>query len=448
MKAVKCHACKTDLETRAKAKYHLLYNCKNALNFKKRELAPRYRKRRYTDAFSPPSTSEGLGFDAALVADYDIYDDQELQTFHDPDLEGDDVPVEQHISTVGSEPEPEPAQLDDEGQNQQTLASGRKRRSENSRCLPRRYMQLDEQIPRAKPRKEKLQEINRDSERAETAAFTEVAQAAEITRRLLATKTSRAGLTCIYAEYVRNGDDGDIQQNNEPATGIVADSLLGNPYHPFPNKSTFEWTKMLWLGQRQLTWRKFEEMTNIIQQDDFDCSDINLPDIKRICRDTGTDDDSTWVETDLKIRISTGHLRKGAAQITEYNVDTFHYRPLLSIAVDYFKSAAANRMSFEPMELRYQPPNCDINIGVYGELTWSKEFRKKHAEIQSLPRVPGDKLPRAVAAFMFSSDGMQVTHFSSQKLWPIYVMFGNESQLDRSSPECDSLMLAGFIPHV
>ena len=41
-----------------------------------------------------------------------------------------------------------------------------------------------------------------------------------------------------------------------------------------------------------------------------------------------------------------------------------------------------------------------------------KRVLTKHDEIQSLPRVPGDKLPQVVATYMFSSDGMQATHFS------------------------------------
>lgn len=331
-----------------------------------------------------------------------------------------------------------------EDQNEEVL--GRGQRSANSRRLPRRYMQLDEHVPRAKPRNDKLEEINR--ERAEIATFEEATQAVEITRRLVRTRTSRAGLTCIYAEYTRNEVNEYVEELHEATSTINEESPLTNIYHPFHNKSTFEWTKVLWIGQHQLSWSKFEEITNIIKQDDFNANDINLQEIKRICRNIASEDDGGWVKTDLIIKISTGHLATGAAPVTAYTVDEFHYRPLCSIAVEYFSSAAAYRMSFEPMELRYQPPDSEVNLGVYGELTWSKEFRKKHAEIQSLPRSPGDRLPRVVAAFMFSSDGMQATHFSSRKLWPIYVMFGNESQLDRSSPELNSLMLAGYIPQV
>lgn len=351
---------------------------------------------------------------------------------------------QQELEDIPEAQEPfEPGSTTQAVQDEST--SGRQRRSEISRRLPRRYMQLKEHIPRAKPRNEKLEEMNR--EKAETTAFAEATQAAEVTRCLLRTKTSRAGLTCIYAEYMRKGANGGNEQDRDALTELSTEPSQVNLYHPFPNKSSFEWTKILWLGQHQLSWPKFEEMTNIIKQPDFNSTDINLYEIKRICR-TVTKSMTNWTTIDLKIKISTGHLSARAPAITEYTVDKFKYRPLMTIAADYLKSPAANRMSFDPMELRYQPPYGNSSVGVYGELTWSKEFRKKHAEIQSLPHIPGDRLPRAVAAFMFSSDGMQATHFSSRKIWPIYVMFGNESQLDRSSPEFNSLKLVGLIPHV
>jgi hypothetical protein len=61
-------------------------------------------------------------------------------------------------------------------------------------------------------------------------------------------------------------------------------------------------------------------------------------------------------------------------------------------------------------------------------------FNTAHQDLQASPREPGCNLPRVVAALMFWSDGTQLTHFGKEKLWPVYMFFGNESKYQCGKP--------------
>ena len=49
---------------------------------------------------------------------------------------------------------------------------------------------------------------------------------------------------------------------------------------------------------------------------------------------------------------------------------------------------------------------------------------------------------------MFSSDSTQFTAFSAAKLWPIYLLIGNESKDRRSKPSCQAFEHVAYLETV
>jgi hypothetical protein len=85
---------------------------------------------------------------------------------------------------------------------------------------------------------------------------------------------------------------------------------------------------------------------------------------------------------------------------------------------------------------------------VYGELFTSDAFLEAHRDLQSSPREPGCDLQRFVVGLMFASDATQLTAFSTAKLWPVYLMIGNESKDRRSKPSCHAFEHVAYLESV
>lgn len=73
------------------------------------------------------------------------------------------------------------------------------------------------------------------------------------------------------------------------------------------------------------------------------------------------------------------------------------------------------------------PPNqCTASSS-----TRRQSSMRTFARIQNLPAEPGCDLPRAMAMIMWWTDATHVTQFGNSKVWPGYMMFGNQSNGSR-----------------
>lgn len=85
---------------------------------------------------------------------------------------------------------------------------------------------------------------------------------------------------------------------------------------------------------------------------------------------------------------------------------------------------------------------------VYGELYTSEAFVKAHCDLQDSPHEPGCNLPRVVIGLIFASDSTQLTSFSNAKLWPVYLVIGNESKDRRLKPSCHAFKHVAYLETV
>lgn len=92
---------------------------------------------------------------------------------------------------------------------------------------------------------------------------------------------------------------------------------------------------------------------------------------------------------------------------------------------------------YEPFELLWKPGITSTNVRVSGELYTSPAFLDAHRKLQDAPGEPGCDLQKVVVAMMFWSDATQLTNFSSAKLWPCYLFFGNKSKYRWCKPSCN-----------
>jgi len=159
-------------------------------------------------------------------------------------------------------------------------------------------------------------------------------------------------------------------------------------------------------------------------------------------------DTGGWTKTPIKIDIPF-HKQTLYPETKEFDAGILHHRKLTSVIWQKLTQPSNHpHLHFEPYELFWQPNDTARPIRVYGELYTSDAFLQAHHEVQNFIGEPGCNLPCIVLGLMFASNGTQLTTFSDAKLWPVYLMFGNESKDRRSKPSCHAFEHVAYLETV
>jgi len=225
----------------------------------------------------------------------------------------------------------------------------------------------------------------------------------------------------------------------------------GNPFEPFPNKSSFRLADWHWNHGVQKSRESFNQLLGIVGDPEFRLEDVRQTNWAKIDSKLaanifdGSDDeedaewmdeDAGWVRTPITISVPFHHRTKRPGP-RDYHVGDLYHRPFVSVIREKLAKPQDDRhFHYEPFELYWQPNNSCAKERVHGELYTSSAFLDAHRELQESPGEPGCNLPRVVVAMMFYSDGTHLTSFGNAKLWPSYLFFGNESKYRRCKPSC------------
>lgn len=231
-------------------------------------------------------------------------------------------------------------------------------------------------------------------------------------------------------------------------------------YHPYPNKVSFLLGDWYWNGGSQKSQANFDSLMAIIGDKEFSPESIRDTSWCQINDQLGVndwdkaewqDEDAGWHQTSITIQVPFHHLtdNPGAQKFT---VDGFYHRSLVSIIQERIRNDArdACHFHFEPFELLWRPsrPGSHTPIRLHGELYTSPAFLDAHNELQSTTREPGCTLPRVIVGLMFWSDATHLTNFGNAKLWPLYMLFGNDSKYQRCRPSGNLCEHVAYFEHV
>lgn len=158
-----------------------------------------------------------------------------------------------------------------------------------------------------------------------------------------------------------------------------------------------------------------------------------------------------WIEKTVKIAVPDGLPHSnGEIDAPTFSVPHFYHRKLTDIIKETFSSPAARTFHFSGYKQYWRPPNepSTPRQRVVDEVYTSDSFLTMEEEIQNLPPEPNCNLPRAVAGFMFASDGLQLTSFGTASLWPGYAWFVNQSKWERAKPRARAAHHMAYFPKV
>lgn len=245
----------------------------------------------------------------------------------------------------------------------------------------------------------------------------------------------------LYRQYRMNPLSVHDQGVHTTSNVNMTPELVGE-FYPYPNQTTFLLGEWYWNGGEKKSQASFRKLLDIIGHPDFRPEEVSGTNWRLIDARLGGSDYALedhlhqpgWLKTPVKITVPF-HKKMLHPGRTEYDAGVLYHRNLVSVIKEKFGCPTDRPyLQFEPYELFWRPNESSEPVRVYGEIYTSSAFVEAHDELQRSPKEPGCGLPRVVAALMFGSDSTQLTSFSSAKLWPVYLGFGNESKERRSKP--------------
>jgi hypothetical protein len=242
-------------------------------------------------------------------------------------------------------------------------------------------------------------------------------------------------------------DPYSIEHAPQPTDHGAQSPKTSRPFHPYPNENAMHLGDWYWNQGAQKSREDFKQLLSIVGNPTFsavDVSGVPWDSINKMLGDhdpDGSSDNPEWLSSDhgwksSPITISVPfHSRSANPGPKPYTVQDFYHRSLISILEEKIKNPIqAAHFHYEPYELLWHPPHRDRDVKVHGELFASSVFLDAYRELQESPPEPGCELPRVVTVFMFWSDATQLSTFGNQKLWLLYMYFGNESKYRRCQP--------------
>jgi hypothetical protein len=248
-----------------------------------------------------------------------------------------------------------------------------------------------------------------------------------------------------------NIEFGDLMDtSSDLSASVPVDS-----YHPYPTRSSFLLGEWYWNDGTQKSKSSFKNLLKIVGDPDFQPQDVARANWSHIDAQLGGDarddgdgssehgwedeqSDEDWVRTPIRIMVPF-HKRALHPGQEEFDVGALYHRKLVSVIREKISRPSTYRhLHLEPYGLYWQPEGAEEPVRVHGELYSSKAFIDAHDNLQDSPGEPGCELSRVIVGLMFASDGTQLTMFSNNKLWPVYLAIGNESKYRRTKPSCQA----------
>ncbi|KAF6758419.1 hypothetical protein DFP72DRAFT_1065105 [Ephemerocybe angulata] len=267
------------------------------------------------------------------------------------------------------------------------------------------------------------------------------------------TPRNEFGLYKSYWTLEKKPHDADLHISDEDLIDDATSALPAGedewnsvPIYPFPNLSAFQLGEWYWSDDAGKSRDSFSSLVNIITSPGFSCEDlrdVNWDRISNILASSDSDgeagdwssDGTSWASVPVTISVPFNSTSTKLGP-QPYSIPEFRFRPLVPVILDRLQSATSRKhFHTVPSDLRWQATQDSGDVRVYGELYHSPAFIEAYKEIQMLPpEDEDDDLPRCVVGLMFASDETAAAAFGTMKIWPLYLLFGNESKDRRNKP--------------
>lgn len=264
---------------------------------------------------------------------------------------------------------------------------------------------------------------------------------------------------CDHGRYSDGCLEDGLACHDQSFSGASINSVTGTPFAqpslgPYPNQTSFLLGDWYWNGGRQKSYKDFRSLLTIVGSPEFRPEDVRDTKWKAIDTilghndfdqantsdiddDAWLDDDAGWTKSPITISVPF-HQRAKQPGPKDFFVGDLYHRSLTSVIRERLTNPQdAQFFHYEPFKLLWRPHPTGAEMRIHGEIYNSPEFLAAHDKLQSSPNEPGCTRPKVIVAMMFLSDATHLTQFGTAKLWPCYLMFGNDSKYRRCKPTCN-----------
>lgn len=163
-------------------------------------------------------------------------------------------------------------------------------------------------------------------------------------------------------------------------------------------------------------------------------------------------DSGGWVQTSVNIAVPDGkrHRPPDDGRKLIFSVPGLHYRSLVDIMKNAAQNSVKNHFHWIPFKKLWKRPTSGNGKTqrIHDEMFSSDVFLEAHNELQNSPRELNCSLERVILGLMFWSDSTHLTSFGDASLWPIYLLFANQSKWTRGKPGAAACHHLAYIPKV
>lgn len=174
-----------------------------------------------------------------------------------------------------------------------------------------------------------------------------------------------------------------------------------NPFHPFPNWSSFKLGEWYWSDNGAKSRQSFEELVGIIGDEDFIPEDIRHTNWKRVdsllassefeddfAPETAqwAEDGTSWKTTPVTVNVPFNSVSREPGS-KPFVLKEFRFRPLVPVILAKLKDkTAGEHFHIVPSELWWDRLGSGDKVRVYGDLYHSDVFLNAYREVQVRPQ--------------------------------------------------------------
>lgn len=233
-----------------------------------------------------------------------------------------------------------------------------------------------------------------------------------------------------------------------------------NPYAPFPNFTTAAFMATYFSGMDSKSEEHATSLAKITQDPRYKAEDLAgfNSHVENTRLDKYLKDGTQLFQTKDGWQESTVHIRlpvekkpfSSEDDAPTLPIHRLFHRRITDIVKTVCESKAADTFHFPPYTMHWCPDSLDPgkHERIYADTYASDAMIQAQTDVDSIPRQEGDIKERIALGLMLASDSAQLTSFGSASVWPIYLMFANQSKQERVRPTCHAVHHLAYVPSV
>uniref|UniRef100_A0A8H7XVD3 Uncharacterized protein n=1 Tax=Psilocybe cubensis TaxID=181762 RepID=A0A8H7XVD3_PSICU len=160
--------------------------------------------------------------------------------------------------------------------------------------------------------------------------------------------------------------------------------------------------------------------------------------------------DQGWINSTVKISLPCEqhqHASEDAAPVLE--VPNVYHRSLVGTIKAALQDESAELWHFTPHRLFWKPSPSSSPERIVTKIYNSDAFYNEYINLRKQQNQQvhlGDAHEIAIVALMLWSDSTQLANFGNASLWPLYLLFGNQSKYVRAHPSSFSAHHIAYLP--